>query len=145
MLNYSAEASPDGLETSTRGVLAGHFAEARTAIHAATTYNSQDLSHLSRASLSPIMLSMKLTGVLSDPQVLARATDALLIMSSSAHQRGSASLPRDPVIPRLPNISDEDYLVLESLVGRLRGLCAEAKAGGVRLLFDAEQSSFQPA
>ncbi|KAL8283628.1 hypothetical protein RQP46_005423 [Phenoliferia psychrophenolica] len=137
MLNYSAEASE---ATASQGVVASHFAEAVAAIRTASTY--QSTTPAQGVNLSPVMLSMKLTGVLADPQLLARAT--LALQGSSAYERG-APLPPGVVIPSSPDLSDEDHVTLDRLLDSLRDLAAEAVQGGVRLLIDAEQSWYQPA
>lgn len=75
--------------------------------------------------------------MLKDPEVLERATNALL--SSSEYQRGS-SLPPFPLFPPSPSLSDSDEEALQDLHHQLQRLGKQAKAAGVRIDIDAEQT-----
>ncbi len=80
------------------------------------------------------MLSMKLTGLVSDAFVLARASDAL-----AGHVGEPAGL-----FPST-SLSVQDQAVLNGLHEGMRQIAGEARRQNVRLLIDAEQSWFQPA
>ena len=77
-----------------------------------------------------------MTGLIRDPKVLERATNALL--SSSSYQRGT-SLPKGVLFPQSPALSEDDQTALNALYSALKELCAEAKRTGVRIDLDAEQ------
>lgn len=94
------------------------------------------------AEIKPTLLAIKLTGMIWDPSLLARATTAL--ESSTAYARGER-LPSSVLFPSSPELSAEDTQELNKLYQGLRDVASEAKKGGVRLLIDAEQSWFQPA
>lgn len=86
-------------------------------------------------------LSTELTGMLKDPAVLERATNALL--SSSEYQRGS-SLPPFPLFPHSPSLSESDEEALADLHQQLQRLGKQAKAAGIRIDIDAEQTVRSP-
>lgn len=88
------------------------------------------------------MLAIKLSGLVYEPALLARASSA--ITNSSAFARGAA-LPGGILFPDSPELSDEDHVILKDLYSGLREICATGRDGGVRVLVDAEQSWFQPA
>lgn len=93
-------------------------------------------------SLKPTLFATKLTGLIFEPQLLSRASSALV--NSSSYSRGTP-LPSSVLFPNAPELSAEDQENLKKLHDGLRKICAEAKKGGVRILVDAEQTWFQPA
>jgi proline dehydrogenase len=145
LLNYSAEASVAG-SVDERGVDEAHVVEAIKALYAVAQFDRPGSSPPSQPTapytIKPTLLAIKLTGLIFDPTLLSRATNALV--NSSSHQRGTP-LPRNPLFPESPELSGDDELQLEKLYEALRSICAKAQEGGVRLLIDAEQSWFQPA
>lgn len=95
-----------------------------------------------QATTKPTWVAIKVTGFLKDPSVLIRASEAL--ESSSAWQRGTLGYAPEIFPPSLM-LSDSDQHALDSLITELRRMLTVAKASGVRLDFDAEQSWFQTA
>ena len=144
MLNYSAEASVDGSATAKCGLIDSHIDEACSALRAATKLSvpltTSDTP--SQYTLKPTLVAIKLTGLISEPALLARATSALV--GSSSFQRGSI-ISSDFLFPESPELSEEDHAILNGLYQGLQRIASEARDGGVRLLVDAEQSWFQPA
>ncbi|KAK4699771.1 proline dehydrogenase, partial [Phenoliferia sp. Uapishka_3] len=147
LLNYSAEASVDGSATAKCGLLDSHITEACAALRAAaklgvpSASTSEDFTS-APYTIKPTLLAIKLTGLISEPALLARASTALV--GSSAYQRGTL-IPSSFLFPQSPSLSDEDHEILAKLHDGLKRICAEARDGGVRLFVDAEQSWFQPA
>ncbi|KAM0756188.1 FAD-linked oxidoreductase [Meredithblackwellia eburnea MCA 4105] len=156
LLNYSAEAPLDGTGRA-KGLILENIHEAFNAVRAASTLHPTSFSSSSTSTSSssttsqdsipvytikPTMFAIKLTGLVRDAQLFARASNALT--SSSQWQRGVA-LPAGTLFPASPELSEEDHAVLAQLHEGLRQVCGEARDGGVRLLVDAEQSWFQPA
>ena len=132
LLNYSAESDHEH-DTGTHSgppILLDHLAES---IHALQTIPKFPTTG-APAGTKPTMLSIKLTGLLSDAFVLARASEAL------ARHGGEPDEPFPTAA-----LSLEDSTVLEALHGGMRMIAEEAQRQNVRLLIDAEQSWFQPA
>lgn len=126
------------------GVIDAHVVEACTALTAAAICNApigDDYDH-SMYSIKPTLLAIKLTGLLHEPNLLGRATSALL--NSSNHARGE-EFADDVLFPQAPELSDEDHKDLASLHKGLKEICEKARVGGVRLLVDAEYNHYQPA
>ncbi|KAK4698821.1 proline dehydrogenase, partial [Phenoliferia sp. Uapishka_3] len=138
MLNYSAESHSASVEVcpGSHGLLTANIEEVKAAINFASLTRSSDLTSLSARALSPTLVSIKLTGFLADPQVLARATLAL-----------NSSIFYGEVDPKTKTeeLSGGDRMTLEALMSNLREIARKASEGRVRLLFDAEQSWIQPA
>lgn len=143
MLNYSAEASNDRTSNS-HGINDANVREAVNAVQAAARFDQPGATEAAEKQLyiiKPTLLAIKLTGMIAEPALFARATNALL--SSSEYQRGTLSNAR--LFPDSPELSDEDKQDLNKLYEGLREVAHEAREGGVRLLIDAEQSWYQPA
>lgn len=138
LLNYSAEASVDG-SAQLVGVNEDNITETVNALTASAKFETKSTETY---SLKPTLFATKLTGLIFEPQLLARASSALV--NSSSYSRGTA-LPSSILFPDAPELSAEDQINLQKLHDGLRKICAEAKKGGVRILVDAEQTWFQPA
>lgn len=132
LLNYSAESDHEHDTAAHHGppILLSHVAES---VHALRTLPSFPTAG-APAGIKPAMLSMKLTGLVTDAFVLARASDAL-----ARHEPGPAE-----VFPAWV-LSEGDQAVLAGLYEGMREIAGEAERHDVRLLVDAEQSWFQPA
>lgn len=141
MLNYSAEAAVDGSAVA-KGLNELHIGETLHAVTASARLSSSNTVKDVPGAIKPTLLAIKLTGLIFEPALLSRATTALL--NSSSYLRGT-ELPEGTLFPQGPDLSEEDHADLEKLHDGLRSICAEARAGGVRLLMDAEQSWYQPA
>lgn len=87
------------------------------------------------------LMSASVSGMVVDPSVFERGTEAL--RSSTAYARGQP-LPADQLVPQAPQLTPSDLATLKGLHSDLRNLCHLAQSNGVRLIFDAEQSWFQP-
>lgn len=143
MLNYSAEASVDG-SNKLLGINNAHVKEAVNALKAAARFEQPGgalAANTDTYTIKPTLLAIKLTGLIFEPALLARATTALV--NSSEYQRGSLSSTQ--LFPDSPELSDQDKEDLAKLHAGLREIATQARDGGVRLLVDAEQSWFQPA
>lgn len=124
------------------GVNDAHVIEAVNALKAASEFQAPGKLAANEYSIKPTLLAIKLTGLIFEPQLLARATSALV--NSSSYSRGTP-LPASSLFPDAPELSAEDKENLQKLHDGLRKIAAAAREGGVRLLVDAEQSWFQPA
>lgn len=82
-----------------------------------------------------------MTGLIRDVSILERASEAL--QSSTAAARGQSSDGAE-VAPSSPNLHESDGESLYYLHQNLRSLCSLARDQGIRLVFDAEQSWYQP-
>ncbi|GAA6006171.1 hypothetical protein JCM11491_002059 [Sporobolomyces phaffii] len=171
MFNYSAEA-PLGTSKPTSGIDQSCMNEIHSAVVEAaklsptvpvvstnpnsSTYAPVDPSASQPAAVKPSLLAIKLTGLIYDASLLARASGALT--NNTSFQRGDKLPPASTsnaidanattaafVFPQSPDLSDEDHAQLDQLYQGLRRVCREARKQGVRLLVDAEQSWFQPA
>ncbi|GAA5931545.1 hypothetical protein JCM1841_005543 [Sporobolomyces salmonicolor] len=142
IFNYSAEA-PLGAFKPASGIDHASMSEIHLAVIEAAKLSTSTSSAPS-ALIKPSLLAIKLTGLVHDTSLLARASSALI--SNSTFQRGGR-LAVDPTrpFPDSPELSEEDHELLAKLYEGLRKVCCEAKKQGVRLLVDAEQSWFQPA
>ncbi|GAA5967110.1 hypothetical protein JCM21900_001891 [Sporobolomyces salmonicolor] len=142
IFNYSAEA-PLGAFKPASGIDHASMSEIHHAVIEAAKLSTSTSSAAS-ALIKPSLLAIKLTGLVHDTSLLARASSVLT--SNSTFQRGGR-LAVDPTrpFPDSPELSEEDHELLAKLYEGLRKVCCEAKKQGVRLLVDAEQSWFQPA
>jgi proline dehydrogenase len=143
LLNYSVEASVDGM-SKTHGINDAIVREGVNAIRAAARFDQPgalEAAEKQQYTIKPTLLAIKLTGMIAEPALFARATNALA--SSSEYQRGTLS--NQQLFPDSPELSDEDKKDLDRLYQGLREIAHEAREGGVRLLVDAEQSWYQPA
>ncbi|GAA6038387.1 hypothetical protein JCM8097_007623 [Rhodosporidiobolus ruineniae] len=137
MLNYSAEA-PLGTKKSGDGIDHAAMQEIHTAV-----IESAKLTPASETqAIKPALLAIKLSGLVYDYGILRRASSAL---TSSAEVARGGRLPSNVLFPESSELSAEDYELLDKLYDGLRKVAAEARAQGVRLLVDAEQSWYQPA
>ncbi|KAK4052435.1 proline dehydrogenase [Microbotryomycetes sp. JL201] len=150
LLNYGAEAKVDG-SAKWSGVNDAHVIEAVNAVRQAAKFDSRPVTGQPTAEttrkhatsdIKPTLLAIKLTGMIWDPSLLARAS--LALENSTAYARGER-LSSDNLFPESHELSDDDKQQLQKLYQGLRDVAREAKLGGVRLLIDAEQSWFQPA
>ncbi|KAM0790638.1 hypothetical protein ACM66B_004499 [Microbotryomycetes sp. NB124-2] len=153
LLNYGAEAKVDG-SAKLSGVNDAHMIEAVNAVRQASKFESRPVSSITTtvsqtiqqkhatSDIKPTLLAIKLTGMIWDPSLLARASSAL--ENSTSFARGER-LASDVLFPESHDLSEDDKVQLNKLYQGLRDVAREAKAGGVRLLIDAEQSWFQPA
>ncbi|KAI5479221.1 proline dehydrogenase [Pseudohyphozyma bogoriensis] len=146
MLNYSAEAAEEG---DGQGVHVANLDEALSAVKAAALFESPSSSSAlvprkqqDEYSIKPTMFAIKMSGLVHDHDILARATAAL--QASTSFQRGG-QLPSGVLFPESPDLSEEDHETLNKLYAGLRKVGEAAKDGGVRLMVDAEYSNYQPA
>ncbi|GAA6063392.1 hypothetical protein JCM10212_002963 [Sporobolomyces blumeae] len=145
MFNYSAEA-PLGASKPASGIDHDAMREIHNAVIEAAKLAPPTIptSDVPVNAIKPSLLAIKLTGLIYDASLLARAASALT--SNSIFQRGDR-VPVDATrpFPESADLSDEDHVQLANLYDGLRRVASEAQKQGVRLLVDAEQSWFQPA
>ncbi|BGP34066.1 proline dehydrogenase [Rhodotorula toruloides] len=141
MLNYSAEA-PLGSAKSGGGIDQAALNEITTAVAEAARLAPSPAPSAPASSIKPSLLAIKLSGLIYDASILARASTALT--SSTTVARGGR-LPSSIPFPDSPELTAEDHELLDKLYDGLRKVASEARTHGVRLLVDAEQSWFQPA
>lgn len=143
LLNYSAEAKVDGSSNSKLvGINPLHLQQTLDATSACSKFKLPNSTEMAEGSLKPTLLAVKLTGLIFEPALLSRATSALL--NSSTYARGG-DFSNGTLFPDGPELSEEDHINLQKLHTGLKRICAEGQKAGVRLLFDAEQSWYQPA
>ncbi|GAA5874776.1 hypothetical protein JCM3774_003434 [Rhodotorula dairenensis] len=140
MLNYSAEPALGTVRTQT-GVDDVAMKEITGAIGEAARLTPPPSSAVD-SPVKPAIVAIKLSGLLHDASILARAS--LALTSSTTVARGGR-LPLHIPFPDSPELSPEDSELLDKLYEGLRGVAAQAREHRVRLLLDAEQSWFQPA
>ncbi|GAA5912722.1 hypothetical protein JCM6882_005771 [Rhodosporidiobolus microsporus] len=138
MLNYSAEA-PLGTKKTGDGIDYAAMKEITTAVTESAKLTPPSTTG---QTIKPALLAIKLSGLIYDYSILRRASSALT--GSTTVARGGR-LPMSVPFPQSPELSSEDHELLDKLYEGLRGVAAEAKKQGVRLLVDAEQSWYQPA
>ncbi|GAA6055123.1 hypothetical protein JCM3770_007452 [Rhodotorula araucariae] len=139
MLNYSAEA-PLGTSKTSGGIDQAAMNEITTAVSQAAKLTP--MASTSADAVKPALLAIKLSGLIYDVSVLARAS--LALASDSTTVRGGR-LPSSTLFPQSPELSSEDHELLDKLYEGLRKVASEAQTHNLRLLVDAEQSWFQPA
>lgn len=139
LLSYSAEAE-EGQGNVQSEPLQPDIETNMEAISLASSY--PEGIPAGQAATKPTWVAIKVTGFLKDPTVLIRASEAL--ENSSAWQRGTLGYTPE-IFPSSLMLSDSDQFALRSLVTELRRMLSVAKANGVRIDFDAEQSWFQTA
>ncbi|GAA5944616.1 proline dehydrogenase [Sporobolomyces koalae] len=146
MFNYSAEA-PLGASKPSSGIDQSSMREIHNAVVEAAKLAPPVFPSdaVPVTAIKPSLLAIKLTGLIYDASLLARASSALA--NNSSTQRGGmiASSTSSRPFPESPELSDDDHLQLAKLYEGLRRVAGEAQKQGVRLLVDAEQSWFQPA
>ncbi|BGP42199.1 proline dehydrogenase [Rhodotorula kratochvilovae] len=139
MLNYSAEA-PLGSSKAGGGIDQAAMNEITTAVSQAAKLTP--MASTSTDAVKPALLAIKLSGLIYDASILARAS--LALASDSTTARGGR-LPSSTLFPQSPELSSEDHELLDKLYDGLRKVASEAQTHNLRLLVDAEQSWFQPA
>ncbi|POY72396.1 hypothetical protein BMF94_4553 [Rhodotorula taiwanensis] len=140
MFNYSAEPALGSVRTLT-GVDETAMKEITGAIGEAAKLTPEPTTALA-SPVKPALVAIKLSGLLHNASILARAS--LALTSSTTVVRGGR-LPFHIPFPDSPELSPEDSELLDKLYEGLRGVASEARKYQVRLLLDAEQSWFQPA
>ncbi|KEI38199.1 uncharacterized protein L969DRAFT_88641 [Mixia osmundae IAM 14324] len=131
MLNYSVE--KDASTAAQSGIIDENVEEIHRAIVAS--------GHAGRARST--WVAIKITGLVHNPGLIQRASEALA--SSTAYQRGQLAVSADTLFPAGPALSEQDHVDLDSLLEGLRKACSQAKALGVRVAIDSEQSWYHPA
>jgi len=139
MLNYSAEA-PLGSAKSGGGIDQAAMSEITNAVSQAAKLTPAAADSV--GTIKPALFAIKLSGLIYDASILARASSALA--SDSTSVRGGR-LPSSVLFPQSPELSSEDHELLDKLYEGLRKVASEAQTHNLRLLVDAEQSWFQPA
>ena len=140
MLNYSAEPALGSARTQT-GIDEVAMKEITGAIGEAARLTPAPSSAVD-SPVKPAIVAIKLSGLLHNASILARAS--LALTSSTTVARGGR-LPIHIPFPDSPELSPEDSELLDKLYEGLRGAAAQAREHQVRLLLDAEQSWYQPA
>lgn len=140
MLNYSAEPPLGSVRTQT-GVDEVAMKEITGAIGEAARLTPEPSTALA-SPIKPAIVAIKLSGLLHNASILARAS--LALTSNTTVARGGR-LPLQIPFPDSPELTAEDSELLDKLYEGLRGVAAEARKHQVRLLLDAEQSWYQPA
>ncbi|GAA5891203.1 hypothetical protein JCM8208_002539 [Rhodotorula glutinis] len=139
MLNYSAEA-PLGSAKSGGGIDQAAMTEITNAVSQAAKLTPAAADSV--GTIKPALFAIKLSGLIFDASILARAS--LALASDSTIARGGR-LSSSTLFPQSPELSSEDHELLDKLYEGLRKVAAEAQTHNLRLLVDAEQSWFQPA
>lgn len=145
MFNYSAEA-PLGASKPASGIDQNSMREIYNAVVEAAKLapTTKSTTEVPLTAIKPSLLAIKLTGLIHDASLLARASSALT--SNSIYQRGDRlKVDETRPFPESPDLTDDDHLQLSKLYDGLRRVAGEAQKQGVRLLVDAEQSWYQPA
>ncbi|GAA5828567.1 hypothetical protein JCM5353_004190 [Sporobolomyces roseus] len=145
MFNYSAEA-PLGASKPASGIDQNSMREIHNAVVEAAKLapTTKSTTEVPITAIKPSLLAIKLTGLIYDASLLARASSALT--SNSIYQRGDRlKVDETRPFPESPDLTDDDHLQLSKLYDGLRRVAGEAQKQGVRLLVDAEQSWYQPA
>ncbi|GJN92468.1 hypothetical protein Rhopal_005498-T1 [Rhodotorula paludigena] len=140
MLNYSAEA-PLGTSKAGGGIDEAAMTEITNAVGEAARLIPSS-STADAAAIKPALLAIKLTGLIYDASILARATTALI---NDPAVKAGGRVPSDILFPKSDALSAEDHELLDKLYAGLRKVASEAQKHNLRLLVDAEQSWFQPA
>lgn len=136
LLNYSAESDHEhdhGFHTGP----AIHQEQVDEAVSALSQCGHFPTSG-APAGIKSTFVSIKLTGIIADAFVLARASAALERANDATQPEGGTVVPAS-------TLSAEDEHALASLYQAMRTIAAEARRQQARLLIDAEQSWFQPA
>lgn len=115
-----------------------HMQAMHDAVRVASTFGSTDEGW----SLKPTSVALKFSGLVTDPTIYKRASEALEArgVSSWDHVEGELF----PVAEDgRPGLTKEDAKAMEQLKAQLGDLCGMARERGVRIIVDAEYSWFQ--
>lgn len=136
LLNYGSEPRVLSRHDKVRGLYSDRVKDVEDAIDALA-----DAAPPDDDGVRPSLYALKLSGLIRDPGLLGRSSEAL--ESSTSYLRGVAL--EGPTFPTAPQLSDEDHEDLAELHEALRGVMGKAKDKGVRVFVDGEQTWYQPA
>ncbi|PLW07110.1 hypothetical protein PCASD_04950 [Puccinia coronata f. sp. avenae] len=147
LLNYSVEAlertGPGGNESELNGEVIAAISRAMDSLASYEISGAKGTYAPCSARMKPTAVAIKVSGLVSDPDLFKRASQNLQVNGVSPFRLNG---PPFPTLSSAPDpLSRSDHLALDDLLDNLRSICRKAKASQIPLMIDAEYSWFQPA
>lgn len=149
LLNYSVEAlertGPEGNESELKlnGEVIAAISRAMDSLASYEISGAKGTYAPSSARMKPTAVAIKVSGLVSDPDLFKRASENLQVNGVSPFRLNGPPFPA--LSSALDPLSRSDHLALDDLLDNLRSICRKAQASQIPLMIDAEYSWFQPA